>query len=237
MRLLLVALALAAAPTPPTLSPGSVLRPAFTLADGKSFEAGVAFAADWNGETLVLSATHIFGPPGGLAEAIPPEKLASTVKSVRFTEAWTHEKVGGERVVVTVPGAHVMGADATGDLSVFRTPPSLDRLAGPAVTPLVPLTLAAADPKVGDVVWLAGPVVGDTAPLHSAKVVEVKPGFLFYAFDAPVDLTATSGSPLIDTKGQVVGIHLGGGLSDGKTIGAAGPVTAIRKNVTAAMGS
>jgi hypothetical protein len=222
-------------PTPPTVAAGSVLRPTFTLTDGKTFTAGVAFAAEYNSETLVLTAYQLFGPPGGLPAAIPADQMATQVKSGRMMDAFSKQSVGTDLVTVNVPGAHAMSSDAAGDLALFRAPVSLDRLGSGNSIPFHGLPLAAADPKNGDIVWMAGPVEGDTAPLHAAHIVEVKPGFLFYAFDGTVNLLATSGSPLLNSKGEVVGIHLGGGVSDGQTIGAAGPVSTVRKNLAAAL--
>mgnify|MGYP003339376227 CR=1 FL=1 len=183
----------------------------------------------------VLTAYQLFGPPGGLPAAIPADQMATQVKSGRMMDAFSKQSVGTDLVTVNVPGAHAMSSDAAGDLALFRAPVSLDRLGSGNSIPFHGLPLAAADPKNGDIVWMAGPVEGDTAPLHAAHIVEVKPGFLFYAFDGTVNLLATSGSPLLNSKGEVVGIHLGGGVSDGQTIGAAGPVSTVRKNLAAAL--
>lgn len=225
----------AAAVAAPEVALGSVLRPAFTLADGKSFEAGTAFAAEFGGETLVLTAFHLFGPVGGLPAQIAAPDMPTAVKKARFLDAWGSQKIGADVVPVAVPGAHPMGDDATGDLAVFHLPPAWDRISAGTNPPFHGLVLAGDDPKVGDRVWLAAPVLDDPAHVHAATVVEVKPIFLFYAFDGVVELRATSGGPVLNQKGEVVGIHLGGGLDGAKTIGAAGPVSAIRKNLAAAV--
>lgn len=228
----------AAPPVAPEIAAGSVLRPVFTLADGKTFEAGTAFAADLAGETVVLTAHHLFGPVGGLPVQIGADELTGAVKRARFVDAWSKEKVGTDTTPVRVPGAHVMAQDAVGDLALFRLPASFDRISSGTQVPFHALTLAAADPKLGDPVWLAASVIGSDARLHAAKVVEVKPTFLFIEYaGAPLDLTATSGAPIVNARGEVVGINLGGGLDNGKTIGAAGPVSSIRKNLTEATGS
>ena len=226
----------AALPPAPEIAVGSVLRPVFTLADGKTFEAGTAFAADLAGETLILTAHHLFGPVGGLPAPIGADELTGAVKRARFVDAWSKEKVGTDTTPVRVPGAHVMAQDGAGDLAVFRLPARFDRISAGSQVPFHALPLAADDARLGDPVWLAASVIGSDARLHAATVVEVKPTFLFIAYaGAPLDLTATSGAPIVNAKGEVVGINLGGGLDNGKTIGAAGPVSAIRKNLAEAM--
>ena len=237
--LVAIAAAPAAAPAPvaaaPEIAVGSVLRPAFTLTDGNTYEAGTAFAADLAGETVILTAHHLFGPVGGLPTQLGADELPGAVKRARFVDAWTNQKVGMDTTPVRVPGAHAMAQDAAGDLALFRLPASFDRISAGNQAPFHALPLAAADPKLGDPVWLAAEVLGSTARLHEAKVVEIKPTFLFIEYaGAPLDLTATSGAPIVNAAGEVVGISLGGGLDNGKTIGAAGPVSSIRKNLSEA---
>jgi len=225
------------APAAPALGVGSVLRPQYTLADGKPLAAGTAFVVEVDGVVSVVTAHHLFGPTGGLPAQIEADALPRAVTSARYVDAWTGARVGADLVPVRVPGARPMGQDAVGDLAVFRLPNSFDRIASGTVAPFAALTLSATEPKVGDPVWLAAPVVGSTVQLHPARVGEVKPGWLFYDFaQAGLDLTATSGAPVLDARGQVVAIHLGGGTADGVSFGAAAPAASVRANLKAAVG-
>lgn len=234
----------AASPSPaapvaaPEIVVGSVLRPSFTLADGTRFEAGTAFPVSFGGETLVLTAHHLFGPNGGLPAQLGPEEVAVKVTGVTLRDAWSKEPIGGAGPAVLVPGAHPMEKDAAGDLALFPVSSGLDRISAGTHPPFHPLSLAAANPKVGDPVWLAAELVGGPGVetrAHVGKVVEVNASWLFYEFTAAqVELRATSGAPILNALGEVVGINLGGGAKDGVSFGAAGPVSAIRANLEAA---
>lgn len=232
----LVLSSVALAQTAPTVAPCSVLEPRFTV-DGKSVAAGKMFALKVGEKTLLLTAHHLLGPNGGLPAQLGPDEVVAKVASVGLTDASDGKTSCGRSVkALKVAGAAPMaGGDASTDLAVFVPAPveTKDRL---TTTALAPLALAAAAPKVGDPVWLASRVQGREGMAWAAKVVEVQANALYLEYaDKELDLTATSGAPILDAKGAVVGLNLGGGkMDDGALIGAASPVGALKSRVETA---
>lgn len=97
------------------------------------------------------------------------------------------------------------------DLSVFRAPAELAAHA---------LELAADEPAGGARVWLLARLVGGAAPdvyLHPAHVRVATDKILGYEFENnQLNLTATSGAPVVNAQGKIVALNLGGGFSGGK---------------------
>jgi hypothetical protein len=91
------------------------------------------------------------------------------------------------------------------------------------------LELAAEPPKKGDPVWLAAEIGGSDARLHPAQVELVVDHGFMYSFAEKLQLRATSGAPVVDARGHVVGINLAGGpAGGGKFVGAGGSVATMR---------
>lgn len=231
----------AAAGSAPALSPGEILRPEFRIKGGKML-AGTAFALDVDGAVLAVTAFHLFGPVGGLERPVSAADLPSFVKSVTLRDAWTDAPVAEAGPPLALPDAAVMGGPtASLDLAAFPLLPP-DPAAPPVegAVPVHVVKLAAKLPKVGDPVWVAAPVVNAAADhphLLAARVVEVNNNWLFYSFaDTGLDLTATSGAPVLDAAGEVVGMHLGGGKMDSELVGSANPLPAHRDRLVKAMG-
>lgn len=91
------------------------------------------------------------------------------------------------------------------------------------------LRLAADAPKVGDHVRLFARTVGATVPrLYEAQVAAVTNDCLEYVLDdAGLELGGTSGAPIVNTKGEVIGINVAGAKIDGKLHAYANPAGAF----------
>ena len=106
-------------------------------------------------------------------------------------------------------------------------------------TPKAYLSLARNAPAIGTKVWLVAPQpYGDdeARPMQSATIVAYQNGLVLFAYDDPkVAWQETSGAPIGDATGQVVGLNLGGYYdSDLKTVvGTADDVIVIAKAVSA----
>ncbi|MCW3836342.1 trypsin-like peptidase domain-containing protein [Sphingomonas canadensis] len=203
------------APPAPEQAAASVCRPRF-LVDGKPLEAGTGFVVlpgAAGAKPLLVTAIHLFGPSGGLAAEVPWAQMALRAR-LDLCVPQSGGRVpwhGGAALVV--PGARPMGTLPYRDMAAFV----IDSGA-PA------LTLAPAPPRAGEKVWLIAPLAGrpDGPLLHRATVAYAGIEALQYVFDDPrLPLRATSGGPVVNAAGQVVGVHLGGGIDKGELIGMA----------------
>ncbi|HEY8025916.1 MAG TPA: hypothetical protein VIF60_15225 [Burkholderiaceae bacterium] len=217
---------------PPASVEKAVCRPVFKLAS-QSLSAGTAFLLDVtepSPQTVLVSAIHLFGPAGGLPEQIPAADLAQKVAGVRCTALATHE-VWFAGHALTIPNAKPLDSGYKQDVAAFVFD------SGKTDGQPVHLKLARQAPKVGDQIWLLAQVAGgapDTQLLHRATVRQAKDDGLIYQYDnAALELRATSGAPLINADGDVVGVNLGGGNHNG-LVGVGDSLTSLRSALASA---
>jgi hypothetical protein len=225
----------AASPAP---TEGLVLRPTFEV-EGNRYPAGTAFVVAFEGHTLVLTAHHLLGPPGGMPKIVTAADVPSTILGVALKDAWTGTRLGRAARPLLIADAKPMTEDPAADIAVFRAEArnSLD-IGARTTASLKPARFADTAPKVGDAVWLAAALVsGDKDKrLHPAKVVQVEANGVYVKYEeTALDLTGTAGAPLVNAAGDVVGMALGGGVMDGELIGLANPLPAIKKRVEAGL--
>lgn len=99
------------------------------------------------------------------------------------------------------------------------------------------LRLASTPPQVGDFVYLFAHLVGTDKPaLHRGRVLEISPRSLIYVPDNPtIELGGTSGAPVLNEQGKVVGINAGGGKFDDGMHACANPLNAFLPKLREAM--
>ncbi len=209
---------LAAASQPPTatqqaaspmLAAAAICGPSFQLAEGPN-EAGTAFVLEHpgqKGQKLLLTAHHLFGPDGGVEPQISWQALPKAVSGVTCESlqppVW---QVRAGRPFAVKDAKSYAEEGPKKDLVVFALK-----------TSVLALSLASADAKVGDTVWLVARARSGAEPsqlLHKARVVEVSPDQLVYAYDnIALGLGGSSGAPVVNEAGQVVAVNFGGGKS------------------------
>jgi hypothetical protein len=207
----------------PVVGPGFVGGPEFDTQSG-TFSAGTAFFVSLPDKTdaWLITAHHIFGPPGGLPQEVSREDMRSFVKKVTI-----HDFVKGKKVSGKVDPLHIPSSGP--DLAVFRT------TLGAKVAPR---PLAENNPKQGDQIWLVASLQGqpDDQILHRGVVTDVSPNKLKCKFDNGNLITrGASGAPYINAKGEVVGLHTGSYKEPGNMAGAVLPVETIRAAIQAAL--
>jgi S1-C subfamily serine protease len=94
----------------------------------------------------------------------------------------------------------------------------------PSVQPYA-LKLAKTNPAQGATVFLIAQLAGDTSAqnlVHHGQVVSINKYLMRFEYASPAfKLQATSGAPVVNELGQVVGVNVGGTERDGKYIGIA----------------
>lgn len=217
----------AAAQTPP-LPANAIYKPTFLFLD-ESFCAGTAFVlSSPGGKLLLLVPDHLFGPDGGLNAPMTPSDISSQICGVAglSMEDKTSICTAGKYAKIE-EAAPLESGDAAKDLAVF----SVDHAPGGS------FKLANTDPKVGDKVWMYARLRGtDKVALFPATVSYLDEKQLQYTFDGhPDPLNGTSGAPILNAKGEIVGMNLGGGATKDKSgvFGIANPVWSLRKEIAA----
>ncbi|KYF58086.1 hypothetical protein BE08_41145 [Sorangium cellulosum] len=206
------------------------MRPEFDTAEGR-LSAGTAFFVSIPGEAspLGLTAHHLFGEAGGLERQVSATELGQLVRAVRFREIDLDEEgplPAGPMVVLPSAGHAREAGDWSTDVAAFRAPARLSPRA---------LRLAPRNAAPGEPVWLVAEVLGgDSAGqrLHRARVVHSEPALLAYRFeDTTLELRATSGAPVVNAGGEVVGLQVSGGPEGDILWGNAHPVESVRDHV------
>ena len=215
----------------PVLPPNILYKPTFLLLDD-SWTAGTAFIVRIPGQDglFLITANHLFGPDGGLKDQMTPDQVASDVKGVvGLSMQDLGQTLWFPDFVKIADAGSVELKTLEKDVAVFHRKDLPDQKA---------LAFASDMPKKGDRVWIFARQRGDDKPgLLAATVVSADDKELTYDFDkSDFRLPGTSGAPVLNEKGDVVGINLAGGTTkDGAARGWANPVSSIRAELVKAL--
>lgn len=220
---------------PPEPPPMSVFRARYFTPDGE-FSAGVAFAAEIPGAGPVLAtAHHVFGSAGGFPREVASSELPGYVRRAAFQDAFDPSAGLWAARALAIEGAAPFDENSpAGDVAAFL--PREDDAASSATARLAPFALATRTAEPGERVWLAAPVIGlEGRRLHGAVATEISDEGLWIRFDEPeIDLTATSGAPVLNARGEVAGIAVGGTEEVDGVYGLVNPVDRFRDALAAA---
>jgi len=225
---------------PPAVRDGSVVRPEFHTA-AASFLGSYAFVvARDDAAPLAVTALHVMDElikAEGIDASVtaarsPAEALPRVLRHVDLYDVyapnWIRARVGSASPMLALPRAR------TGEEEPYCQSDVAAFVAGTHAG-VSPMRLAPAGAEVGEPVWLAvnaGPrAPGRTLP---AVVVERTPQSMVFRFSAGLEPPKySSGAPILDGGGDVVGINVGGGRLDGRRYGHAVHVDSIRAHLRA----
>ena len=227
LTLLMLSISIAvafAAPEPPS---DVVFKPTF-LTGYDSLTAGTGFIARFKEEFVFVTAHHLFGPAAGLEHDLsPPEAKQFAVALVGSSMNRTSLVVTSSEMLL-IPSAKAFdNKDSGHDVAAYR----LSGYHGPS------LLVSDTPPKKGEGVYLlARPRGEEKLRLIRAEVSRVgNDGLEYFYAESGVNFAGTSGAPVLNERGMVVGINLGGGELKGKTFGFANPAGAFAPLVSSAL--
>ncbi len=215
----------------PAVPKNALYKPTFVVLDD-SWTAGTAFLIRIEGQPglFLITAHHLFGPDAGLKDQMTPAMIATEVKGVAALSMQDVHQDWWFPIFIKISDADSTENRAYAkDIAVFK---SEDR------PELKVLELAKEMPKKGDKVWVFARQRGDDKPgLLPATVAEADADKLTYIFDqTDFRLPGTSGAPVLNEQGKVVGMNLAGGeTADKKFKGTANPVSSIRSEIATAL--
>ena len=219
-----------------------VVRPEFC--SGKdSFFGGYAFvvSSESNGPPLVLTALHVMDElmkskgvdcsaknPNYTGQELPRLVTGVNLYDV-FAKIWALAELGSADSMLALSDARTGDEEphSQRDIAAFRASQSAD---------LFPVKLAETPPNPGEPIWLVanrGPGIKERT--IEAVVVELSERTLVFRYSTSKPLPQyTSGAPLINREGNVVGINVGGGFFEGQYLGHGNHVTSIRRHLNMA---
>lgn len=187
--------------TPASASAGASVASASPAAfDLAKIEASVAFVSTQGTFVTADGASELTYTGTGFV--IDPSGLIVTNNHVVTGGAFWKVSIGADK---TLLGAQLLGVSECSDLALLK-------VLGGATYPA--LTLAAADPTVGEQIYVAGHPNGDPYTLTNGIVAKppAPADTSFASVETEIQITAqtfpgNSGSPVVDAAGQVVGVH------------------------------
>jgi hypothetical protein len=212
--------AAAADALPPPLATLTLLQPTFETPVGPLTHgaATVVLHAD---RTWLLTAHHHFSEHGPLGRNYLADELPSLVQGVKAATVLPPRVLMEIGPPTVLEHARALTLDAAQfDLAAF---PMKGRRRGA-------LELAEELPPPNSPIWVvADPDLGAPRPHLAWLSSAPDTGLIYYFDDENLVLSAVGGSPVLNADGNLIGLHLSQGISEGRAYGVANPVGSIRR--------
>lgn len=225
-------------PDAPLIPEIAVLRPYFqtTLGNVDAGSAvGTAFAVEHQGSDspIVLTALSVLGPASGLTRQAEASELVEI-----FTSSTLGSAFGGFDGVVSATGFVVIPESASFDQKSEAG--DILAISMPKKSRVGTFKLSKELPAKGETIWLSAAMFAGVPPSqrqHSAIVTgQDENGNITYIFDdRTITHQGTLGAPILNKKGDVVAIHLGGTTEKGMLTGFANPTVRFSKHLESAL--
>lgn len=199
-------LTVAVANAQPTGNQSYVGCPRYHFKNGDIHGAGKCYAIAWSGgQSLMLSVLHVLGPAGGYDHQLRETDLNNLIDYVDILDpggTFVIETARQSRLTVDVP-FELSAASGSGDLVAFQLPNN-SRLSA--------LSICATPPAVGTKVAVLSHDSSSTAWVsdrYSGRVVRSESDLLIVNLDQPLTAFSSSGAPIVNEQGQLVGMMVG----------------------------
>ena len=202
-----VTLCAAISPSPSRADDYTVVGvPRFNLADGSAHMSGKAFVVQWfRNRSLMVMPMHLLAPSGGYHSYISAADIPNTVRSVDLLDLnRSAVMASADRSLLSdsVP-VEKNGGNMSLDLIAFEV-----RNAGRATK----LALAGTPITVGSKAWVLTRTDNSSSSgcdRYAGTVIRSKTDDLSIRLDRPLDAHGSSGSPVVDARGQLIGMMVG----------------------------
>jgi hypothetical protein len=211
-----------------------LLRPEFVAVDGQVSYGGFGFAAQVKTRVLILTALHLLDEVikrsmidcSAKNALYSGHELGACVRETRFYDAlaarWPMAHLATSTSIVAFANARLGDdePDSHRDIAAFCVKEG---------TRVNPQSLAPCVPEVGQPVWVIAVAPESKRKQWGAVVVESTAKKFIFRFSRDVDLPKySSGAPVVDRNGNIVGINAGYGRLAGRSYGHANHVGSIR---------
>lgn len=229
----------------PVLPYPFIVRPVIT-AGMDSVMAGYAFVVNIEGyhQPVLLTALHVIDALikqkgidcTGKNKNYTGSELPAVITEVSLFDVcaanWMMAPLGTAGSMWVLPGARTGDEEpySDRDIAAFWVPPADAKNIKPA-------PLASQSPAKGEPVWHAVRLAEKPGQeLFKAVVVEVSQRSLVFKYEDPAEKPKyLSGSPLVNQKGEVVAIIVGGGALNGQKLGHGNHVDNIRQHLAGSL--